>query len=172
MSILQKIIRKVFFGVINTVLKGTHFFGLKRFLLNQCQGIEIGYGSKIVAPLFVTGSVVIGENCWIGHDFSVEGNGKVIIGDNCDIAPFVHCFTGTHEIDSTELKRAGTGYNTTVRIGTGCWIGGNAVVLPSVTIGSGTVIGCGSVVNKSVPENVLAAGNPVIIKRSISVCNE
>lgn len=40
------------------------------------------------------------------------------------------------------------------------WIGGNVVVLPGVTIGDNVVIGAGSVVNKDIPSNVVAVGNP------------
>ena len=40
------------------------------------------------------------------------------------------------------------------------WIGGNVVVLPNVTIGDNVVIGAGSVVNKDIPSNVVAVGNP------------
>ena len=48
------------------------------------------------------------------------------------------------------------------------WIGGNVVVLPGVTIGSGSVIGAGSVVSRDIPENVLAVGNPCRPIRSIN----
>lgn len=46
------------------------------------------------------------------------------------------------------------------------WIGGNVVVLPNVTIGDNVVIGAGSVVNKDIPSNSVAVGNPCkVIKK-------
>lgn len=41
-------------------------------------------------------------------------------------------------------------------------------VLPGVTIGSNTIIGAGSVVNKDVPDGVIAVGNPCKVIRRIT----
>src|ERR1700730_18629051 len=43
------------------------------------------------------------------------------------------------------------------------WIGMNATILKGVTIGENSVVAAGSVVAKSVPANVVVAGNPAII---------
>ncbi len=47
------------------------------------------------------------------------------------------------------------------------WIGGNVCVLPGVTIGDNVVIGAGSVVNKDIPSNVVAVGNPCKVIKEI-----
>ena len=47
------------------------------------------------------------------------------------------------------------------------WVGSGALILPGVTIGSRTVIGAGSVVTRSLPEDVLAVGNPCRLVRAI-----
>ena len=47
-------------------------------------------------------------------------------------------------------------------------IGGGAIVLPGVHIGSGSVIGAGSVVTKDIPAMSLAAGNPCRVIREIT----
>lgn len=46
--------------------------------------------------------------------------------------------------------------------------GANVSVLPGVTIGDDTVIGAGSVVNKDIPDGVVAAGNPCRVIRKIT----
>ena len=47
-----------------------------------------------------------------------------------------------------------------VTIGANTMIGVNAIVLPGITIGDSVVVGAGSVVNKDIPSNSIAVGNP------------
>lgn len=47
-----------------------------------------------------------------------------------------------------------------VTIGPDVWIGHNAILLPGVQVGTGSVIGAGSVVTKDVPDYTIVAGNP------------
>jgi maltose O-acetyltransferase len=55
-----------------------------------------------------------------------------------------------------------------VDIGADVWIGGAAIILPGVRIGSRAVIGAGSVVTRDVPQGVFAAGNPCRVIRDIA----
>lgn len=57
------------------------------------------------------------------------------------------------------------GYN--IFIGKNVWIGGNCCILPGITIKDNAVIGAGSVVTKDVPANVVVAGNPAKIIKTI-----
>ncbi|HMH31852.1 MAG TPA: DapH/DapD/GlmU-related protein [Puia sp.] len=52
-------------------------------------------------------------------------------------------------------------------IGDHVWLGINSVVLKGVSIGENSVIGANSVVAKSIPANVIAAGNPCKVIRNI-----
>ena len=54
-----------------------------------------------------------------------------------------------------------------VRIGRNAWLGSNVMVLRGVTIGDDTVVGAGSVVSRSLPAGVIAAGNPARVVRSL-----
>lgn len=47
------------------------------------------------------------------------------------------------------------------------WIGMNAVILKGVTIGENSIVAAGAVVTKSVPANVVVAGNPGVIVRTL-----
>jgi acetyltransferase-like isoleucine patch superfamily enzyme len=47
------------------------------------------------------------------------------------------------------------------------WIGMNAVILKGVTIGENSVVAAGAVVTKSVPGNVVVAGNPAVITKQL-----
>ncbi|PMB02395.1 acetyltransferase, partial [Fischerella thermalis CCMEE 5273] len=52
-----------------------------------------------------------------------------------------------------------------VVIGDHVMIGANTTILPGVTIGDRAVIGAGSLVNKDVPADMFAAGNPIRLIR-------
>ncbi len=57
----------------------------------------------------------------------------------------------------------------TTVIGTNCFIGVGAIILPGVTIGNGSIVGAGSVVTHDVPSGSLVAGNPAKILRKVTV---
>ena len=54
-----------------------------------------------------------------------------------------------------------------VKIKDNAFIGANVTILPGVTIGENSIVGAGSVVSKSIPDNVVACGNPVKVICSI-----
>jgi acetyltransferase-like isoleucine patch superfamily enzyme len=47
------------------------------------------------------------------------------------------------------------------------WIGMNATILKGVTIGENSVVAAGAVVTKSVPANVIVAGNPAVVIKEL-----
>lgn len=55
-----------------------------------------------------------------------------------------------------------------VRIGNNVWIGFDSVILPGVTIGDGSIVGCRSVVADDVPPYTVVAGNPARPVRSLT----
>jgi galactoside O-acetyltransferase len=82
------------------------------------------------------------------------------------IGPNVVIATASHPIDP-ELRQRVTQFNLDVHIGKNVWIGAGALILPGVSIGDNSVIGAGSVVNKDIPANVVAVGNPCRVLREI-----
>ena len=56
------------------------------------------------------------------------------------------------------------------RIGERCFIGGQSIILPGITIGDGVIVGAGSVVTKDIAANCAVAGNPArVVKENIAV---
>lgn len=155
---LKTLKRAAAFFLLNNVLAGTNFFEAKRKLLNFA-GNEIGEGTKIVGPIYCSGKLSTGKDCWIGRGFSLEGNGSVTFGDNCDVGPKVTFLTGGHEI-GTFARRAGKGEIYHIRVGSGSWICAGATLGKNIKIGKGCVIAAGAVVMNDVEENVLAGGVP------------
>lgn len=65
----------------------------------------------------------------------------------------------THQVGNFE-KRAGQYTPMPITVGDGCWIGANALIMPSVTIGNGVIIAAGSVVTQNCDGNCLYGGVP------------
>lgn len=113
----------------------------------------------------------IGKNTFFNFNFTCQDDAEVTIGENCDFGPNVTIVTPLHPMLANEIMygiarrlcRAEP-----VKIGSGCWICANVVILPGVTIGDNCVIGAGSVVTKSIPDNSVAVGNPCRVLRTLS----
>ena len=80
--------------------------------------------------------------------------------------PAVQILTPLHPLHA-ELRRKHE-YGRAIEIGSDVWVGGGALILPGVRIGSRSVIGAGSVVTRDIPDGVLAAGNPCRVLREIA----
>lgn len=165
---LDKIKKAIILWICNYILRGVHFFSIKRALLNSCKGISIGKGSCIVTPIHMplVSELVVGTECWLNRDFTIEGNGKVFIGNNCDLGPTVTMTTGSHKIGD-ERRRAGEGFCGTINVENGCWLGNRCVILPDCTIGKSSVVAAGAIVTKNISENTLVGGCPAKIIRKL-----
>lgn len=149
----------------NYLFAGTRCFEIKRHLL-KFAGFRIGERTKIVGPVFITGDLTVGEDCWIGCDLKVHGNGHVVIGKNCDLAPDISFLTGSHKIGSHE-RRAGEGFNSDITVGDGCWIGAGAGIMPGVQIGDGCIVAAHACVTENVPNDTLTGGVPSRVIRKL-----
>ena len=112
-------------------------------------------------------NIVIGDNFYANFDCVMLDGGGITIGDNVLFGPRVGIYTSNHAIDAGE-RVAGACLAKPVVIGSNSWIGGGVTINPGVTIGENTVIGSGSVVTRSVPSNVIAAGVPCAVLRPIT----
>lgn len=164
---MPNIKRKIALLATNTVLAGTRpwTFPLKRAILNW-GGYSIGQNSSIVGPIYVTGTLAVGDNSWVGKNLTVNGNGIVKIGNNCAIAPEVTFQTGGHRIGN-HAHRAGEGCSHTQIVGNGVWIGVRVTILNDIEIHDGSVIAGGACVVKDVEEDVLVGGVPAKIIRHL-----
>lgn len=111
----------------------------------------------------------IGRNCLINNvNFSTEPY-LIEIGDHVAIAAGTDFIThdGAIWCFREEMKNADVFGK--IRIGNNVFIGNNCTILPGTTVGDNCIIGAGSVVRGSFPENSVIVGNPakVVMKMGI-----
>ncbi|KAJ3580472.1 hypothetical protein NPX13_g81 [Xylaria arbuscula] len=110
----------------------------------------------------------VGSNVFINFNCTILDACLVSIGSRTLIGPNVSFFSGTHPLDP-DLRNGTNGpeLGGTITVGEDCWIAGNVIILPGITIGKGCTVGAGSVVTKDVPDYHCVAGNPARIIRKI-----
>ena len=141
---------------------------------------KIGNNLKIDVPFYCDylQHISIGTNVIININCTFVDCNKITIGNNVLIASNVQIYTTTHPVNISDRLLDNWSYNNPhaffntyslpVTIEDNVWIGGGVIILPGVTIGKNSVIGAGSVVNKSIPPNSLAVGNPCKVIRKIN----
>lgn len=115
--------------------------------------------------------IILGENVFMNYDCIMLDGGYIRIGKHTLIGPHCQFYTPQHPMDYVKRREEKeTAYPIT--IGEDCWLGGNVVVCPGVTIGNRCIIAAGSVVTKDIPDDSLAAGIPAVVKRSLKKKSE
>lgn len=112
-------------------------------------------------------NIRIGNNFVGNFNLTILDEAEVTIGDNVMIGPNCSLITITHALDPDQ-RNEGIMAARPITIGDNAWIATNVVILPGVEIGEGAVIGAGSVVTRSIPAGMLAAGNPCRPLRPVS----
>jgi len=119
----------------------------------------------MISTLRRDAAIRIGSGCGmsgtvIGAAQCIEVGNSVLIGANTTI-------TDTDWHGTAPADRRKEGASEPVIIEDNVLIGMNCIVLKGVTIGRNSIIGAGSVVTRSIPENVVAGGNPARILKEL-----
>jgi acetyltransferase-like isoleucine patch superfamily enzyme len=156
---------------------GSSFFGLTKFKKARAARIKIGANSCfrssarsnliginrpcIVSALGSSSEVLIGDDC---------GFSGTVIGcfDKIEIGHRVKCGANTLITDGDwHAEDPRSSKPRPIHIGDDVWLGVNVTVMKGVTIGENSLIGAGSIVTKDIPPNVIAAGNPCVVIRTL-----
>ena len=111
-------------------------------------------------------NIELGERVFFNFNCVVLDVCPVKIGDFTLFGPAVQIYTPLHPFNAEQRRREE--YGKAIEIGSDVWVGGGAIILAGVRIGSRAVIGAGSVVTRDVPEGMFAAGNPCRVIRAIT----
>ena len=107
------------------------------------------------------GSVLIGDNVWIGSNCTVEKSqiDQTIIEDHVKIDDIVHVGHNSIVKKDTQIT-AGSVISGRAKIGKGCWIAPNSVIDAGCEIGDGCIVGTASLVMSNFPKNSVIVGSP------------
>lgn len=105
---------------------------------------QIGLGTVVLAGAVINSDAITGEGCIINTLASVD--------HDCHLAEGVHLSPGAHLGGS-------------VTIGKQVWVGLGASIINNITIGEKCVIAAGATVIKDVPNNMMVAGVPAVVKK-------
>jgi len=122
-----------------------------------------GAGTSCYDNVLILGDVMVGSNTWIGPNVILDGSGGLEIGDYCSISAGVQIYSHHTVKWATSLGKDAVEH-ASVKIGSGVYIGPNAVIQMGVTIGDRAVIGAMSFVNLDVPANATAFGIPARVR--------
>lgn len=136
-------------------------------VLDQLLG-HVGDGAHVEPPFACDygDNISLGARAFVNFNAVFLDCAAITIGDRAQVGPGVQLLAADHPLD-VDLRRAGFENAGPIDIGADAWIGGGAIVLPGISVGAGSVIGAGSVVTRTVPPNVVAAGNPCRVIREL-----
>lgn len=142
-----------------------------RKLIQLGKGLTTGYGCRLEAhDVFMNNKIKLyfGNNVQINDYVHIAAGEFVSIGNNVLIASKVFIsdishgnYNGENQDPPDSISKDRKLITKPVIIEDNVWIGENVGVLPGVTIGKSSIIGANSLVSKSIPQNVIAVGNPI-----------
>ena len=130
----------------------------------------LGGGTQLVFAIGKDASLYIGNNVGISNT-CIRIENPLIIEDNVNIGGDCKIYdTDMHSLNYEERVHLIEEHikSAPIKIERGAWIGAHSIILKGVTIGERSVVGAGSVVTKSIPNDQLWAGNPARYIRDLN----
>jgi maltose O-acetyltransferase len=138
----------------------------RRALLSRLVGYDTDATIELPFSCDYGTNIHLGSRVYLNFNCIILDVAPVRIGHRTLLGPAVQVLTATHPL-SAEQRREGWELGKAVCIGADVWIGGGAILCPGVSIGDRSVIGAGSIVTRDVPADVVVAGNPARVLRSL-----
>lgn len=138
----------------------------KLFRLNPKVKWPVHFTSKVLLPENITKGIL----CDPGDNLNnyIQASNGIHFGSNIELGPGVSIISSNHKSDNLRNHTKGKPIN----IGNHVWIGANSTILPEVSIGNNVIIGANSLVNKNIPDNSIAVGNPCKVIKQKEIYNE
>jgi len=131
---------------------------LYRGLFARLEGFSFIYPG---ARLTRTYGIRAGRDLHVNSGAFIDARGGLTVGAHVLVGPNVVIVTASHRWTERTVPIIVQGQAPApVVIGDDVWIGGNAVIVPGVTVGTGTVVGAGAVVTHDTAPYSIVAGVP------------
>lgn len=143
------------------LLPNAHVFNIIRGVLFSPFFAECGRGVAIASGCIFNGAwnLRIERDAYIAHNCWINAVGGLIIEERAILSPNVVMATSSHGREfggvSLRVSRAAP-----IRIGKGAWVSSNCVITMGSEVGSGAIVGAGSVVRGQLQPNAFYAGAP------------
>lgn len=133
----------------------------------------IGINFHVPWPVHFTSTVhsperiVLGKGVYPGDSPGcyLQAINGIELGDYTNLGPGVGLISANHDPNDNDSWLSAP----PIRLGKRCWVGMNAVILPGVQLGDGTIVGAGAIVTRSFPNgNCVIAGNPARVVKEVS----
>lgn len=159
---------EVFYNVIGRRLPSSlaRFGNVYKCTRARLVGVYIrhcGNNVNIEPHVLFNHALSIGDNSGIG-EFS-ELYGDITIGNNVMMGTNCIIYSRNHAFARTDIPMCQQGFSEVrpVVIEDDVWIGGRVTILPGIRVGTGAILGAGSVVTKDVPPFAIVGGNPAVV---------
>lgn len=155
---------------ISVARRGKCTIGADFHTNNGITGNPIGTGRKCILFVDNDAELTIGNHVGLSQcalvstcQLTIEDYVKIGGGTSVVTTDF-HSLTPDDRIKGTDIENR---TNAPITIKRNAFIGMNCIILKGVTIGENSVVGAGSVVTTSIPDNEIWAGNPAKLVRKI-----
>jgi acetyltransferase-like isoleucine patch superfamily enzyme len=125
----------------------------------KAKELGFGAGASIYDSVLVLGDVQVGRDTWIGPFVVLDGSGGLAIGSHCSISAGVQIYS--HDTVQWALSGGSAPYEyAPTSIGDNCYIGPSTIIVKGVRIGRGCRVGANSLVLADIPDGSIAHGTP------------
>src|SRR5581483_3040141 len=110
--------------------------------------------------------VIIGQDCFV-NGARIAARARVEIGNRTMLGDCRIMDSDFHSVEINRHEPGMHGADRAVVLSENVWVGNSAIILKGVSIGENSVVGAGAVVSRTVPPNVVVAGNPAIVVKTL-----
>ena len=125
--------------------------------------LAVGYGGTTES----TAVVSLGNRVALGPHNILNANCLIRLDDQVGSGSHLAMWTHGYHFGHSILDGFSAVFQP-IHVKQNAWLGFHVTVLPGVTIGENTIVAAGSVVNKDLPDNCLAAGVPAKVKQTLN----